>query len=64
MVHITYGHGSESNEETIVILKEYHLYISDDRFHDLAYIQHCFFAITFRGRTYRWINIGFGYMVS
>jgi hypothetical protein len=42
MVHITYKNGSDSNKENIVILKEYHFYISDDRCHDLAYVQHCF----------------------
>jgi hypothetical protein len=42
MVHITYIHGSDSIKQNIVILKEYHFYISDDKFHDLAYIQHCF----------------------
>jgi hypothetical protein len=42
MVHITYRHGPDSNEENRVILKECHFYISDDRCHDLAYVQHCF----------------------
>jgi hypothetical protein len=42
MVHITYRHGPDSNEQNKVILKEYHFYISDDRCHDLAYVQHCF----------------------
>jgi hypothetical protein len=42
MVHITYGHGPDTNEENKVILKEYHLYISDDQCHELAYVQHCF----------------------
>ena len=30
MVHITYRHGKDSNEEKHVILKESHFYISDD----------------------------------
>jgi hypothetical protein len=42
MVHITYRHGPYSNEQNGVILKYYHFYISNDRCHDLAYIQHCF----------------------
>ena len=42
MVHITYKHGTDSNEQNKVILKEYHFYISDDWCHDLAYVQHCF----------------------
>jgi hypothetical protein len=42
MVHITYEHGPDSNEENSVILKEYHFYISDDRCHELVYEQHCF----------------------
>jgi hypothetical protein len=42
MVHITYRHRLDSNEENLVILKEYHLYIRDDWCHDLAYVQHCF----------------------
>ena len=42
MVHITYKHGLDNDEENPVILKEYHFYISDDWCHDLAYAQHCF----------------------
>ena len=42
MVHITYRHGLDSNEEKCVILKESHFYISDDRTHDIHYVQHCF----------------------
>jgi hypothetical protein len=42
MVHIKYIHGSDINEEKIVILKEYHFYISDYYCHDLSYVQHCF----------------------
>ena len=42
MIHITYRHGSNSNEQNIVILKEYHFYISDDQCHGLAYMQHFF----------------------
>ena len=42
MVHITYRHGPDSNEEKRVILKESHFYISDDRTHDIHYLQHCF----------------------
>jgi phage terminase large subunit-like protein len=66
MVHITYRHGLDSNEENKVILKEYHFYIRNDQFHDLAYIQHCFhfFTISLRRRTYRWIKIGFGQIVA
>ena len=40
MVHIMYQHGSDSNEEKRVILKESHFYISDDRTHDIHYMQH------------------------
>ena len=42
MVHITYRHGQDNNEEKRVILKESHFYISDDRTHDIHYMQHCF----------------------
>ena len=42
MVHITYKHGEDSTEEKRVILKEYHFYISDDRCHDLDFVQHIF----------------------
>ena len=42
MVHITYIHGEDSTEEKMVILKEYHFYISDDRCHDLDFVQHKF----------------------
>ena len=40
MVHIMYRHGPDSNEEKLVILKESHFYISDDRTHDIHYVQH------------------------
>ena len=42
MVHITYRHWPDRNEQNIVILKEVHFYISDDRSHDLSYVQHYF----------------------
>ena len=42
MVHITYRHGLDSNEEKCVILKESHFYISDDQTHDIHCMQHCF----------------------
>ena len=42
IVHITYRHGADSTKENKVILKEYHFYISDDRCHDLAFVQHSF----------------------
>ena len=42
MVHITYRHGPESNNDKRIILKETNFYISDDRCHDLHYVQHCF----------------------
>ena len=35
MVHITYRHGKDRNEEKRVILKGSHFYISDDRTHDI-----------------------------
>ena len=41
-MHITYRHGPNSSEEQREILKEYHFYISDDRFHDFHYVRHCF----------------------
>ena len=41
MVHITYIHG-EDIEYNKVILKEYHFYISDDRYYDLDYVQRNF----------------------
>ena len=40
MEHITYRHGPDSKEEKHVILKECHFYISDDRTHDIHYVQH------------------------
>ena len=42
MVHITYRHGQDSNEEKRVILKESHFYISDNRTHEIHYVQHFF----------------------
>ena len=42
MVHTTYRHGANSTEEKMVILKEYHFYISDDRCHDLPFLQRIF----------------------
>ena len=42
MVHITYRHGENITKEKRVILKEYHFYISDDRWHDLDFVQHNF----------------------
>ena len=42
MVHITYRHGPDNNEEKRVILKESHFYISDDWTHGIHYVQHCF----------------------
>ena len=42
MVHITYRHGPNSREEKREIMKEYHLYVIDDRCHDFHYVHHCF----------------------
>jgi hypothetical protein len=42
MVHITYMHGMDSNEENKFVLREYPFYISDDRCHDLSYVHHFF----------------------
>ena len=42
MVHITYKHGEDSTEEKRVILNKYHFYISDDRCHDLDFVQNNF----------------------
>ena len=42
MVHITYRHVQDSNEEKCVILKESHFDISEDQTHDIHYVQHCF----------------------
>ena len=38
MVHITYRHGPNRNEEKCVIVKEIHFYISDDPTHDIHYM--------------------------
>ena len=38
MVHITYQHGPDSNEEKHVILKESHFYISDNWTHEIHYV--------------------------
>ena len=40
--YITYRHGEDSIEDNKVILKEYHLYISDGICHDLDFVQHNF----------------------
>ena len=42
VVQIAYRHGEDSTEEKRVILKEYHFYISDDKCHDLDFVQHNF----------------------
>ena len=42
MVHITYRHGPKSSINNMIIYKETKFYISDDRCHDLHYVQHCF----------------------
>jgi len=42
MVHITYRHGLESNNDKRIVVKETNFYISDDMCHDLHYVQHCF----------------------
>jgi hypothetical protein len=42
MVHITYMNGLDSTEQNKFILKEYHLYIRNDRCHELSFVQHCF----------------------
>ena len=42
MVHITYRHGLESSVKNRIIQKETNAYISDDRCHDLHYVQHYF----------------------
>ena len=39
MVHITYRHGQDSNQEKRVILKKRHFYISDNQTHDIHYVQ-------------------------
>jgi hypothetical protein len=44
LVHISFRHNPEMdpyNEDTW-ILNEYHFYISDDKQHDSAFVQHCF----------------------
>ena len=42
MVHTTYRHGLDRNEEKRAILKENHFYISDGRTHDIHYVEHFF----------------------
>ena len=42
MVHITYRHGPKSNINNRIIQKETNFYISDDKSHDLHYVQHYF----------------------
>ena len=42
MVHITYRHGLDSSTYNKTIVKETNFYISDDKCHDLDYVQHCF----------------------
>ena len=42
MVDIMYRHGPESSLNNKIIQKETNIYISDDRFHDLHYVQHYF----------------------
>ena len=64
MVHITYMHGPNSSEEQREILKEYHFYISDDRFHGFHYVLHCFimFYDHLKGRNIQMDDTGFGLM--
>ena len=42
MVHMTYTHGPESRINNRIMHKETKIYISDDRCHDLHYVQHYF----------------------
>ena len=48
MVHVCYRHaqldldGVQSTVQARVIIKEYHFYISDDKEHDIHYVEHCF----------------------
>jgi hypothetical protein len=42
MVYITYRHGLYNKEDKRTILNESNFYISDDRCHDLHFVQHCF----------------------
>ena len=42
MVHITHRHVPESSINNRIIQKETNFYISDDRCHDMHYVQHCF----------------------
>ena len=41
-VHITFRHAHDSTEEDRKIIREYHFYMSDDRYHSPEYVQHCF----------------------
>jgi hypothetical protein len=46
--HVLYIHAQrslpniESTNDNRHVIKEYHFYISDDRTHDIHYVQHCF----------------------
>ena len=48
LVHILYRHDEqnfdhiESTCENRHVIKEYHVYINDDRTHDTHFVQHCF----------------------
>ena len=47
-VHVLYRHAHESidgRDSTPLshdVIKEYHFYVSDDREHDMLFVQHCF----------------------
>ena len=42
MVHISYRHGPANTKDNTFMLKDYHFYISDERCHELAFVQHSF----------------------
>ena len=42
MAHITYRHEADRTEQKMVILKEYHFYTSNDKCHDLDFVQQSF----------------------
>lgn len=40
--HIVYRHVDDSREDNTIFLREYHFYVSDNRFHSSMFVQYCF----------------------
>ena len=59
MVHVCYRHaqldldGVQSTVQARVIKKEYNFYISDDKEHDIHYVEHCFNMFLFERKRHK-----------